>query len=76
MWLARYLATLAKNTSWSRDFILWSLAYCEGLQLQHSYWRDDDIWTVPIIPEIAPVVAVEQMLDTWRKEMEDDEQRF
>ena len=55
MWLASYLATLAKNTGWESHYILWELDYVAGLQLEHSYLRANDVWTIPVQPPKPPV---------------------
>lgn len=55
MWLASYVATLAKNTAWTHAFILWELSYLAGLQLEHSYLRAMDVWTIPVQPPKPPV---------------------
>jgi hypothetical protein len=38
---------LARETGWSRDFILWELPLDEVLQYNHSALRAANCWTVP-----------------------------
>jgi hypothetical protein len=37
---------LARETGWSRDFILWELELTEALQYNHAALRSSGCWTV------------------------------
>ena len=45
---------LARETGWSRDFILWELAFDELLQYYHCMLRANGVWTVK---QIEPASA-------------------
>jgi hypothetical protein len=42
---------LARETGWSRDFILWELALSEVLQYNHCALRAMNCWTVKPMPD-------------------------
>jgi hypothetical protein len=44
---------LARETGWSRDFILWGLSLDEALQYHHCALRGANCWTVPPMPNAA-----------------------
>ena len=47
---------LARDTGWSRNFILWELPLSEALQYNHCALRAMNCWTVKPMPD-----AVEQL---------------
>jgi len=62
---------LARETGWSRDFILWELSLAEVLQYNHCALRVLGCWTVPPMPDAADQVA---RLEVYAQtDMEDDE---
>ncbi|XHR30911.1 MAG: hypothetical protein ACFUZC_10170 [Chthoniobacteraceae bacterium] len=62
---------LARETGWSRDFILWDLPLDEALQYHHCALRAANCWTVPSIPDAGKqLVRLEAALSS---KMEDDE---
>ncbi|XHR27608.1 MAG: hypothetical protein ACFUZC_16910 [Chthoniobacteraceae bacterium] len=48
---------LARETGWSRDFILWGLSLDEALQYHHCALRAANCWTVPPMPDAAEQIA-------------------
>lgn len=42
---------LARETGWTRDFILWALPFEEALQYHHCALRAANCWTVPPMPD-------------------------
>jgi hypothetical protein len=47
---------LARETGWSRDFILWNLPLDEALQYHHCALRVANCWTVPPMPDATAQV--------------------
>ena len=71
--MARLLFTLAKVPGLgSLHFLKWFLPLGEALIYQHCHWRDNDIWTVPCVPQLAPASALNDMLATWKEEQSDE----
>ena len=71
--MAHLLFTLAKVPGLgSLVFLKWYFPLAEALIYQHCHWRDNDIWTVPAVPRVAPVAVLDDMLATWREEQADD----
>jgi len=48
-WIASYLITIASQTGWQRDFILWELPLSQGWQLQHAILISNGATTVPLL---------------------------
>jgi hypothetical protein len=48
---------LARETGWSRDFILWKLPLDEALQYHHCALRVANCWTVPPMPDAKDQLA-------------------
>ncbi len=48
---------LARETGWSRDFILWELPLDEVLQYNHCALRAANCWTVPPMPDAKDQIA-------------------
>jgi len=62
-WPASYLVTIAAQTGWSRDFILWELPLSQGWQLQHAILIANGATTVPLLETgIAELQALTNQL--------------
>jgi hypothetical protein len=48
---------LARETGWSRNYILWELALSEALQYNHCALRAMNCWTVKPMPDAEDQVA-------------------
>jgi len=48
---------LARETGWSRDFILWGLSLDEALQYHHCALRAANCWTVAPMPDVGERLA-------------------
>ena len=54
---------LARETGWSRDFILWELALSEVLQYNHCALRVMNYWTVkPMLDGKAQIQRLEAVV--------------
>jgi hypothetical protein len=62
---------LARETGWSRDFILWGLSLDEALQYHHCALRAANCWTVPPMPDATEQFT--RLEAAMRREAEDDE---
>jgi hypothetical protein len=63
---------LARETGWSRNFILWELPLSEVLQYNHCALRAMNCWTVKPMPDAAEQLARLEA-DAKREADEDDE---
>jgi hypothetical protein len=55
--------SLARETGWQRDFILWELSLAEVLQYNHCALRALGCWTVkPMPPPHAQIEFLEAVL--------------
>ena len=64
-WTASYLITIASQTGWTRDFILWELPLSQGWQLQHAILIQNGATTVPRLETgIAELEALTKQL-SW-----------
>jgi hypothetical protein len=61
---------LARETGWSRDFILWGLSLDEALQYHHCALRAANCWTVPPMLDATDQVA---RLDAFARNADEDE---
>lgn len=67
--------TLARETNWSEEYILWELPFVRALQYRHCVLRSNDVWTVPasgniqsdIVDEVKRItdLVAEDDLDDW-----------
>lgn len=48
---------LARETGWTRDFILWELSLTEVLQYNHCALRALGCWTVEPMPDVRDQIA-------------------
>jgi len=48
---------LARDTGWSRNFILWELPLDEVLQYNHCALRAMNCWTVKPMPDLSEQLA-------------------
>jgi hypothetical protein len=62
---------LARETGWSRDFILWSLSLDEALQYHHCALRAANCWTVPPMPDAGEQLT--RLEEVAKMEGRDDE---
>ena len=62
---------LARETGWSRDFILWELPLDESLQYHHCALRAANCWTVPPMPDASEQIARMESLATVDAEDEE-----
>jgi len=63
VWPATYIAMLASQTGWTRDFILWELPLSQGFQLQHAILVQQGATTVPLLETgIAELQALTKQL--------------
>jgi hypothetical protein len=53
VWTASFVFTLARETGWPEQFIVWELPLARLLQYQHCALRAHDAWTVSVAPSAA-----------------------
>ena len=69
--------TIAKDTGWSEDFIIWRLPMARALQYYHCSLQAANLWTLEppteeSIQTLAPDVLIE-LIDRMIDETEDDD---
>jgi hypothetical protein len=62
--LGARVARMAKETGWSRDFILWEMHLGEALQLLHTSHLGEGRWTVAI-GQAGPMAEEEDLTPEW-----------
>jgi hypothetical protein len=72
VWLASWIFLLARDTGWSRDFILWELSYAEWLQYRHVQLRSADEWTVVATPWLPAASQLEALRAAFADETGDE----
>jgi hypothetical protein len=63
--------TLAKETGWTENFILWELPMSRALQYYHAALWSNGAWTVP--PREAPRAELEQLFQAFDNLSESDD---
>jgi len=63
---------LARDTGWSRNFILWELSLDEALQYNHCALRAMNCWTVK--PMLDGKAQIEHLEATIIRDFDDEEE--
>ena len=69
--------TIAKDTGWSEDFIIWQLPMARALQYYHCSLQAANLWTLePPTEETMQALAPDELIgliDRMIDEIEDDD---
>ena len=62
-WLASAVFTIAKDTGWSEDFIIWRLPMARALQYYHCSLQAANLWTLePPTQETMQALAPDELI--------------